>query len=95
MRTEYDTIFLGCSCYALGCAAQRPADSLADAGGVQAVFFHEGGGRTALAEGVLDGHGLHGHRAAPDHHLRHGAVEPGADLVLLGGDDAAALLGGG
>lgn len=28
MRTEYDTIFLGCSCYALGCAAQRPADSL-------------------------------------------------------------------
>ena len=28
MRTEYDSVFLGCSCFAMGCAAQRPEDSL-------------------------------------------------------------------
>ena len=28
MRTEYDVIFLGSSCFAMGCAAQRPGDCL-------------------------------------------------------------------
>ncbi len=28
MRTEYDLVFLGCSCYAMGCAAQHPNDCL-------------------------------------------------------------------
>lgn len=28
MRLEYDVIFLGCSCFAMGCAAQRPDQTL-------------------------------------------------------------------
>ena len=28
MRTDYDYIFLGCSCFAMGCAAQKPHDCL-------------------------------------------------------------------
>nr|HML49653.1 hypothetical protein [Clostridia bacterium] len=28
MRTEYDVIFLGSSCFALGCAAQNPGQTL-------------------------------------------------------------------
>ena len=65
-----------------------------DGGSIQAVPGHESCRGAALPKGVLDGHGLHGHRAGAGQQLRHRTEEAAGHLMLLGGDHCAAPAGG-
>ena len=75
-------------------AREHPLDAAHDTGCIHAVLGEQVGVLAGLGERIRDADKLRRRsRAAPGKHLRHGAAEAAVDVVLLGGDDLAALPG--
>ena len=76
-----------------GLFIQHFMSGLADGGGIQTILTQQVPGRAGAAELVLHAHAAHGGGQLLRENCAHSFAQTADDVVLLGSDDLAAVLG--